>query len=207
YRFHRDTPFAALPETTQRAVLHGSGEEEITVPRPRRGPVRRPFAGIIPLLERRQRETRTAWLRDEIEGLVAEAQWPPCRGTRLRREARFVLVGGRSIVDVSALSIRDAQRFLDDLAPGPQEAEIARPILKDLRARLGFLIDVGLDYLSIDRGAATLSGGEGQRIRLATQIGSRLPGVLYAPDEPSIRLHPRDNARHPATPLPLRRPA
>ncbi len=205
YRFRRDTPFAALPEATRNALLHGSGEEEIAVPRARDGgTTRRRFAGIIPLLERRQRETRTTWLREEIEGLVAEARCPTCEGTRLRREARFVLVGGRSIADVSALSIREAQRFLDELSLGAQETEIARPILKDLRARLGFLLDVGLDYLTIDRGAATLSGGEGQRIRLATQIGSRLTGVLYVLDEPSIGLHQRDNARLLSTLLALR---
>jgi excinuclease ABC subunit A len=205
YRFRRDTPFAALPEATRNALLHGSGEEEIAVPRARDGgTTRRRFAGIIPLLERRQRETRTTWLREEIEGLVAEARCPTCEGTRLRREARFVLVGGRSIADVSALSIREAQRFLDELSLGAQETEIARPIRKDLRARLGFLLDVGLDYLTIDRGAATLSGGEGQRIRLATQIGSRLTGVLYVLDEPSIGLHQRDNARLLSTLLALR---
>src|SRR4029450_11343627 len=205
YRFRRDTPFAALPEATRHAILHGSGDEEIAVPRGG-GTVRRRFAGLVPLLERRQRETRTAWLRDEIEGLVAEARCPTCEGTRLRREARFVLVGGRSIVDVAAMSIREAERFLDALALGPQETEIARPIMKDLRTRLGFLLDVGLDYLTIDRGAATLSGGEGQRIRLATQIGSRLTGVLYVLDEPSIGLHQRDNARLLATLLALRDP-
>jgi excinuclease ABC subunit A len=195
YRFARDTPFAALPEPTRTALLHGSGGEEITVQRRAGGTARRPFAGIIPLLERRQRETRATWLREEIEDLVAEARCAVCDGTRLRREARFVLVGGRSIVEVSAMPIRDALRFLDSLTLGPQEAEIARPIVKDLQARLRFLIDVGLDYLAIDRGAATLSGGEGQRIRLATQIGSRLTGVLYVLDEPSIGLHQRDNAR------------
>jgi excinuclease ABC subunit A len=204
YRFGRDTAFAALSEATRHALLYGSGDEEITVPRARGGATRRRFAGIIPLLERRQRETRTTWLRDEIEGLVAETRCPACEGTRLRREARFVLVGGRSIVQVSAMPIREAQRFLGELTLGPQESEIARPILKDLRSRLGFLLDVGLDYLTIDRGAATLSGGEGQRIRLATQIGSRLTGVLYVLDEPSIGLHQRDNARLLATLVALR---
>ena len=204
YRFRRDAPFDDLPEATRHALLYGSGDEEISVPRKGGGKGRRPFAGIIPLLERRQRDTRTTWIRDEIEGLVAEARCPTCEGTRLRREARFVLVGGRSIAEVSALSIRDALRFLDGLELGAQEAEIARPILKEMRARLGFLVDVGLEYLSIDRGAATLSGGEGQRIRLATQIGSRLTGVLYVLDEPSIGLHQRDNARLLATLLALR---
>jgi excinuclease ABC subunit A len=204
YGFRRDTPFAALPEATRTALLYGSGDDEISVRARRGGTARRRFAGIIPLLERRQRDTRAGWVRDEIEGLVAEARCPTCEGTRLRREARFVLVGGRSIVDVSALSIRDGRRFLDELALGAQETEIARPILKDLDARLGFLLDVGLDYLTIDRAAATLSGGEGQRIRLATQIGSRLTGVLYVLDEPSIGLHQRDTARLLATLLALR---
>ena len=204
YRFRRETPFAALPEATREALLHGSGDEEIAVRGGRGARRRRRFAGIIPLLERRQAETRTAWLRDEIEALVAEARCPDCDGTRLRREARFVLVGGRSIVAVSALPIGDALRVLDELQLGRQETAVARPILKDLRARLGFLLDVGLHYLAIDRGAATLSGGEGQRIRLATQIGSRLTGVLYVLDEPSIGLHQRDTARLLSTLLALR---
>ncbi len=204
YGFRRTEPFGSLPEATRRALLYGSGDEEIRVPGARAGPKTRPFAGIVPLLERRLRDTRAAWLRDEIDGLFAETRCPDCDGTRLRREARFVLVGGRSIVQVSALPIREALRFVDELALGPQEAEIARPILKDLRARFGFLIDVGLDYLTTDRGAATLSGGEGQRIRLATQIGSRLTGVLYVLDEPSIGLHQRDNARLLRTLLALR---
>ena len=153
YRFRRDTPFASLPEATRTALLYGSGDEEIAVKGARGAARRRPFAGIIPLLEKRQSETRTAWLRDEIEGLVTEARCPDCDGTRLRREARFVLVGGRSIVAVSALPIGDALGFLDGLELGPQETAIARPILKDLRARLGFLLDVGLDYLDASIGA------------------------------------------------------
>ena len=204
YGFARETSFAALPEATRNALLYGSGEEEIVVKCRGGGTARRPFAGIVPLLERRQRETRATWLREEIEDLIAEARCTTCDGTRLRREARFVRVGGLSIIDVSALPIRDALRFLESLELSAQESEIARPIVKDLRARLGFLVDVGLDYLSVDRGAATLSGGEGQRIRLATQIGSRLTGVLYVLDEPSIGLHQRDNARLLGTLLALR---
>src|SRR5438067_1584597 len=137
----------------------------------------------------------SSWLRDEPEGLVTDRPCPACEGARLRRETRFVRVGGRNIVEVSALSIAGAATFFRDLKLSPAETEIARPILKEVIARLGFLIEVGLDYLTLDRGAATLSGGEGQRIRLATQIGSRLVGVLYILDEPSIGLHPRDNAR------------
>src|SRR5262249_26418095 len=170
YRFPRDAPFDQLPDTTQEVLLHGSGDEEISVPRKGGGRARRPFAGIIPLLERRQRETRTAWIRDEIEGLVAEARCPDCEGARVRREAGFGRASGRTSAGAAALPSRDAQTSRDGLVLGPQEAETARPILKEMQARLGFLVDVGLEYLSIDRGAATLSGGEGQRIRLATQI-------------------------------------
>ncbi len=198
YGFARDMPFAALPAEVRSAIMDGSGETTIpftTATAGRKRTERRAFEGILPMLERRQRETKSSWLREELDGLVAEAPCPECEGTRLRREARFVRVAGKSIVDVSALPIREAQAFFDGLVLAPAEEEIARPILKDVRARLGFLLDVGLDYLTIDRGAATLSGGEGQRIRLATQIGSRLTGVLYVLDEPSIGLHQRDNAR------------
>ncbi len=196
FKFAPATPWKDLPEGVRDVVLRGSGDQEIAFPAGRgRGTVRRPFEGLVLWLERRLRETRSSWIRDEIEGLVAETHCATCDGTRLRREARFVRIGGKSIVDVSALSIRDAGRFLDGLALTSVQAEIAQPILKEVRARLGFLADVGLDYLTLDRGAATLSGGEGQRIRLATQIGSRLTGVLYVLDEPSIGLHQRDNER------------
>jgi excinuclease ABC subunit A len=202
YRFDPGTPFAALPEAVRRELLAGSGDREIELVRERHGRrrvVRRPFPGLLSLLERRQRETRSTWLREELEGLIADRPCPACEGTRLRREARFVRVGGRSIVEVAALPIRDAAAFLERLDLPRAEGEIARPILKELVARLGFLLEVGLDYLTLDRPAATLSGGEGQRIRLATQIGSRLVGVLYLLDEPSIGLHQRDNARLLAT--------
>jgi excinuclease ABC subunit A len=198
YGVARDATFAALPAEVRTAIMEGSGDTTIpftTTTAGRKRTERRAFEGLLPMLERRQRETKSSWLREELDGLVAEAPCPECEGTRLRREARFVRVAGKSIVDVSALPIREALGFFDGLALGPGEEDIARPILKDVRARLGFLLDVGLDYLTIDRGAATLSGGEGQRIRLATQIGSRLTGVLYVLDEPSIGLHQRDNAR------------
>jgi excinuclease ABC subunit A len=198
YRFDPKTPFAELPAETQRILLDGSGDEAIEVGRPGRT-VKRPFPGILALLDRRQRETRSSWLREELEGLVTDRRCAACDGTRLRPEARFVRVGGRSIVEVSALPIGEAGAFFAGLDLSSTEAEIARPIIKDIQARLAFLVDVGLDYLTLDRGAATLSGGEGQRIRLATQIGSRLVGVLYILDEPSIGLHQRDNARLLAT--------
>jgi excinuclease ABC subunit A len=197
YRFTPATPWKDLPEPIREVVLHGSGEQTIAFPvgRGGRGTVRRPFEGLIPWLDRRLRETRSSWIRDEIEGLIAEARCAACDGTRLRRETRFVRIGGRSIVEVSAMPIRDGVRFFEALTLPPVETEIARPILKEIAARLGFLADVGLDYLTLDRGAATLSGGEGQRIRLATQIGSQLTGVLYVLDEPSIGLHQRDTER------------
>src|SRR5947208_2867792 len=174
----RDSPAAAVREV----VLEGSGDQEVEIVRQRHGRrdvVRRPFPGIVALLERRARQTHSSWLREELEGLVTDRPCAACEGTRLRRETRFVRVGGRNIVEVAALPIGDAAAFFRCLALSPAESEIARPILKQVSARLGFLIDVGLDYLTLDRGAATLSGGEGQRIRLATQIGSRLVGVLY----------------------------
>jgi excinuclease ABC subunit A len=190
------TAFAAWPEAARRALVEGSGVEEIAFVSARsRRPVRRAFPGLVRLLERRQRATRSTWLREELDGLVADRRCIACDGTRLRPEARFVRVGGRSIVEVSTLAVGAAAEFFRGLAPSPAEAEVARPIVREILARLGFLIDVGLDYLTLDRGAVTLSGGEGQRIRLATQIGSRLVGVLYILDEPSIGLHQRDNAR------------
>ncbi|TMA39528.1 MAG: excinuclease ABC subunit UvrA [Deltaproteobacteria bacterium] len=194
YRFRAETPFAELAAPVRAVLLEGSGDQEVEIVR-RREVVRRPFPGILALLERRARQTHSSWLRDELEGLVTDRPCPACDGTRLRRETRFVRIGERNIVEVSALPIADVVTFFRGLALSPTEAEIARPILKEVIARLGFLIDVGLEYLTLDRGAATLSGGEGQRIRLATQIGSRLVGVLYILDEPSIGLHPRDNAR------------
>ncbi len=198
YRFRPGTPFKDLPATVRTVLLEGSGEQEVEFEHGGRT-VRRPFAGLVALCRRRQQETRSAWLREDLEGLVSDRRCTACEGTRLRREARFVRVGGRSIVEVSALPIGDALAFFRGLALSPTESEIARPIVKEILARLGFLIDVGLDYLALDRGAATLSGGEGQRIRLATQIGSKLVGVLYILDEPSIGLHQRDNARLLAT--------
>jgi excinuclease ABC subunit A len=198
YRFPARTPFAELPEEARHALLAGTGERPLEIVRVRNGQrhvTKRPFPGILALLERRQQQSRSSWLREELEGLITDQRCPGCEGLRLRREARHVRVGGRSIVEVSALAIGDALAFFSGLDLQPSEREIARPVVKEVVARLGFLVDVGLDYLSLDRAAATLSGGEGQRIRLATQIGSRLVGVLYILDEPSIGLHQRDNAR------------
>jgi excinuclease ABC subunit A len=198
YRFRLDTPFKDLPATVRNVLLEGSGDQDVEIVHGGKA-VSRPFAGIVALLQRRQQETRSSWLRDDLEGLVTDRRCATCDGTRLRREARFVRVGGRSIVEVSALPIGEAAAFFRGLELSRTEAEIARSIVKEILGRLGFLVDVGLDYLTLDRGAATLSGGEGQRIRLATQIGSRLVGVLYILDEPSIGLHQRDNERLLAT--------
>jgi excinuclease ABC subunit A len=193
-------PASQLPPGFLQALLEGTGDEPVAPPDGRRRGARaEPFPGVLALLAKRQRETTSARLRAELEALVIESRCPACDGTRLRPEARHVLVGGRSVVEVSGMAIGEAGRFFDGLALEGTAQEIAAPILREIMARLGFLEDVGLDYLTLDRGAGTLSGGEGQRIRLATQIGSRLSGVLYVLDEPSIGLHPRDTRQLLAT--------
>ncbi len=156
---------------------------------------RRTWEGILPLLERRYRDTDSESRREEMEKLMAVHPCPTCAGARLKPESLAVRVGGKSISEHTALSVSAAVRFYDGLELGVRARTIAAPILKEIRERLGFLENVGLGYLTLDRGAATLSGGEGQRIRLATQIGSRLTGVLYILDEPSIGLHQRDNRK------------
>jgi excinuclease ABC subunit A len=153
------------------------------------------FEGVLTFLERRHQETESEWSKEKYEAFMREVPCPACDGARLKPEVLAVLVGGRSIADVCSLPIREARDFLDTLELGEREKQIAAQVLKEIQARLGFLLDVGLDYLSLSRAAATLSGGEAQRIRLATQIGSGLVGVLYVLDEPSIGLHQRDNRR------------
>jgi excinuclease ABC subunit A len=177
---------ASWPTAAKTALLHGDGVGAGN---------EAGFEGLLPWLERRQRGTQSHWLRSELERVVTETRCAACGGGRLRREACFVRVGGKSIVDLGALPVGAVADFLRGLHLDPQATEIARPIIRDATARLGFLVDVGLDYLTLERGAATLSGGEEQRIRLATQIGAALSGVLYVLDEPSIGLHPRDTAR------------
>jgi excinuclease ABC subunit A len=181
-RFSLDTPWRDLPKATRDLILRGSGEDG-------------GFEGVLGVLERRYRETTSEQTRLEIERFMAERPCPACGGGRLRPESLAVRVGGRAIHEVCALTIRGAARFFDELVLGEREQAIARRVLKEIRERLGFLQNVGLDYLTLDRPAGTLSGGEGQRIRLATQIGSSLVGVLYILDEPSIGLHQRDNRR------------
>src|SRR5699024_10659535 len=153
------------------------------------------FEGVIAFLQRRHDETESEWSRERYEGYMRQVPCPTCGGARLKPEVLAVSVGGKSIAELCDLSIQDAKAFLDGVELGEREAAIAAQVLREIHARLGFLLDVGLSYLTMSRAAATLSGGEAQRIRLATQIGSGLVGVLYVLDEPSIGLHQRDNRR------------
>ena len=201
--FDVDKPFAKLPERVQSLILYGSGDEKIpfTYLSDRGKPMVREhaFEGIVPNLERRYRETDSMMVREELAKYLNTKPCPDCNGTRLRREARHVKVGqgsyARPIYEVSGLPLKDAMTFFRGLRLDGQKAAIADRIVKEIVSRLQFLNNVGLDYLSLDRSAETLSGGEAQRIRLASQIGSGLTGVMYVLDEPSIGLHQRDNAR------------
>src|SRR5579884_3306919 len=192
------TPLRKLPREFIRTLLYGSDDAIRIRYHNRWGTLRQydtVFEGVIPQLERRYKETDSEYLKEEIEQYMSTAPCPDCRGMRLKKESLGVTVGGRSIADVCALTVRGALQFFTSLALSEREQLIARQILKEITARLRFLVDVGLDYLTLDRTANTLSGGEAQRIRLATQIGSGLMGVLYVLDEPSIGLHQKDNAR------------
>jgi excinuclease ABC subunit A len=196
--FSMDAPWRALPKRATQALLRGKDYEVHVRYRNRFGRERSyttGFEGVIPFIHRRHGETESDWSRERYEGYMREVPCPACQGARLKPEVLAVKVGGSSIAEVCALPIRDAAGFLADLSLSPREKQIAERVLKEIHARLGFLLDVGLDYLSLDRPAGTLSGGEAQRIRLATQIGSGLVGVLYVLDEPSIGLHQRDNHR------------
>jgi len=196
--FDMDTPWRALPERAREAVLHGRNHQVKVRYRNRWGRDRQystGFEGVITFLERRHGETESEWSKEKYESFMREVPCPVCQGARLKPEVLAVKIGGRSIFDVCELPIREARDFLDGLELGARERAIATQVLKEVQARLGFLLDVGLDYLTLSRPAATLSGGEAQRIRLATQIGSGLVGVLYVLDEPSIGLHQRDNRR------------
>jgi excinuclease ABC subunit A len=196
--FSMDTPWRALPQRAKQALLHGKNHKVHVRYRNRFGRERSystGFEGVVPFVKRRHAETDSDWSRERYEGYMREVPCPACRGARLKPESLAVLVGGRSIAEVSALAIADAARFFSDVDFTQRERQIAARVIKEIDARLGFLLDVGLDYLSLDRPAGTLSGGEAQRIRLATQIGSGLVGVLYVLDEPSIGLHQRDNHR------------
>ncbi|MCF8061865.1 MAG: excinuclease ABC subunit UvrA [Deltaproteobacteria bacterium] len=191
-------PFRELPARVRDVFLQGSGEEVIRFRYRGEGRTHtydRPFEGLIPNLERRYRETDSAFIREELEKYMSAGACPACEGTRLGPAGRAVRVGGKGIHEIAAMSVGRAARFFTDLSLPPEKTLIAGRILREIRERLGFLQSVGLDYLTLDRASATLSGGEDQRIRLATQIGSGLAGVLYVLDEPSIGLHQRDNLR------------
>ncbi|MBM6403814.1 excinuclease ABC subunit UvrA [Phycicoccus sp. CSK15P-2] len=196
--FSMDAPWRALPKRAQDALLHGRNHKVHVRYRNRFGRERSystGFEGAIPFVKRRHAETDSDWSRERYEGYMREVPCPTCKGARLKPESLAVLVGGKSIAEVSGLAIADAARFFSTVDFTERERQIAARVIKEIDARLGFLLDVGLDYLSLDRPAGTLSGGEAQRIRLATQIGSGLVGVLYVLDEPSIGLHQRDNHR------------
>ena len=196
--FSMDVPWRQLPQRAQQAVLHGKNHKVHVRYRNRFGRERSystGFEGAVPFVKRRHAETDSDWSRERYEGYMREVPCPVCKGARLKPESLAVLVGGRNIAEVAGLAITDAARFFEDVDFTVRERQIAERVIKEINARLGFLLDVGLDYLSLDRPAGTLSGGEAQRIRLATQIGSGLVGVLYVLDEPSIGLHQRDNHR------------
>jgi excinuclease ABC subunit A len=201
--FRIDAPWERLSAAAQKAVLYGHDTQVHVRYKNRYGRERSYYAsyeGVVPWIERRYAETESEWSRDKYEGYMREVACPACGGTRLKPEVLAVTIshpeeGDRSIADLAALSIGEAAQFLGGLTLSDRDRMIAERVLKEVHARLGFLVDVGLDYLSLDRPAATLAGGEAQRIRLATQIGSGLVGVLYVLDEPSIGLHQRDNHR------------
>jgi excinuclease ABC subunit A len=202
-----DQPFNELPPAFAQQVLHGTGEEAVpftyTSDRGRKVMRRHPFEGVLPSMDRRWRETDSAAVREALGRLRSARPCPACDGTRLRREARFVFVGSggqrRAIFDIERAPLADALAYFDALHLTGAKGEVAARIVREIATRLRFLSDVGLTYLTLDRAADTLSGGEAQRIRLASQIGSGLTGVLYVLDEPSIGLHQRDNARLIAT--------
>ena len=198
YGFSLDVPVSRLPEEVVNILLYGTNGEKIKIQYARgdnSGTFAAPFEGIVTNLERRYRETNSDAMKALYEGYMSQVPCPDCKGRRLKKESLAVTVQERSISEVSDLSVRDCRAFFDGLTLSEKERMIANQILKEIQSRLGFLNDVGLGYLTLSRSAGTLSGGEAQRIRLATQIGSGLVGVLYILDEPSIGLHQRDNRR------------
>ena len=204
YKVSTAAPWGELPQPVRHAILHGTGAEVVAL-RYKDGlrayTVEKPFEGVLPNLERRYRETDNPWVREDLSRYQAEKPCPACTGYRLKPESLAVKVAGRHIGEANDLSIRKTREWFGTVSDTltPQRREIARRILREIEERLQFLVDVGLDYLSLGRSSATLSGGESQRIRLASQIGSGLTGVLYVLDEPSIGLHQRDNERLLAT--------
>jgi len=198
YKFSLDTPFKDLPPKFQKAVLYGSNSEEIKFTERRGGEFYdywAPFEGVISNLERRYKESDSNYVKEEILKYIRGTPCPECKGARLRKESLAVTIQGKSIYDVVKMSVKGCEEFFSQLRLSPREEMIAEEILKEIRKRLRFMVSVGLDYLTLDRKVATLSGGEAERIRLATQIGSGLVGVIYILDEPTVGLHYRDNQR------------
>ncbi len=196
--FSLETPYKDLPADMRRLLMNGSGDKDMTFGYWRGGAFRKyekPFEGVLPNLARRYAETDSDFTRQRLRDYMSKQPCPTCKGARLRPEVLACTVAGKSIVDLTRLSVRNALVFLRTLVLSEQERKIAGDVIKEIQERLQFLADVGLDYLTLDRESGSLSGGEAQRIRLATQIGSRLVGVLYVLDEPSIGLHYRDNER------------
>jgi excinuclease ABC subunit A len=199
YGFDVEQPWEMLQDSVQRVILHGSGKEKIAFQylseRGRSTVKEHPFEGVIPNLERRYRETDSVVVREELAKHLNTQVCPECGGARLRREARYVKIAGRTIYEISSFPLRKTSEFFRSLQLPGAKGQIAERIVREIANRLEFLVNVGLDYLALERSAETLSGGEAQRIRLASQIGSGLTGVMYVLDEPSIGLHQRDNAR------------
>ena len=198
YHFKLSDPVEALSKEAVDAILYGTKGEALPLRYEKAegyGVIKRPFEGIVPNLERRYRETQSPAMRAEIEACMAETPCPTCGGQRLKKTALAVTIGGKNIADLTDLSVKQAAEFLNSVTLTQREQMIAAQIVKEIRSRLDFLNSVGLGYLTLSRASGTLSGGESQRIRLATQIGSSLMGVLYILDEPSIGLHQRDNAK------------
>jgi len=199
FKFDVDTPYRDLPANVQKVILHGSGKDELPftylTSAGRSYTRKHPFEGVLPNMERRYRETESNVVREELARFLGSQACTECKGMRLNRAARHVFITGRALPEITRLPIGGCQRFFDELALTGKRGEIAAKIVKEVRLRLQFLVNVGLDYLTLDRSAETLSGGEAQRIRLASQIGAGLVGVMYILDEPSIGLHQRDNAR------------
>lgn len=198
YRFSIYTPFKLLPKRIQEIILYGSGGEKIRFfyeDGERRFYYEKEFEGVLNALQRRYQETDSDAVREELEQYMSNRPCPECKGARLKKESLSVKIDGRSIYDYTCMSVKEALEVFSKLRLNPRQEEIAKRVLKEIRERLKFLVDVGVDYLTLERASSTLSGGESQRIRLATQIGSSLVGVLYILDEPSIGLHQRDNIR------------
>ena len=202
YGFDINTPFEELPEAIRNVLLHGSGGESIRFYADRGGRRffhTRPFEGVLNQLDRRYKETTSLHVRMDLSRYINLRECPTCLGARLKKESLSVKVGGKNIYEVCKLPIRECLAFITAISLTPQEVQVTERVMKEIRQRLTFLLDVGMDYLSLERSSGSLSGGEGQRIRLATQIGSGLVGVLYVLDEPTVGLHQRDNIRLIAT--------